>query len=60
MNYLQDGLNNFESDENLILFFYCWAQRHAYYENLAKYLCVRNATTSLLLCFTEAVVVPDT
>lgn len=38
MNYLQEGLNNFESNENLILFFYFWAQRHAYYENLAKYL----------------------
>lgn len=37
MNYLQEGLNNFESNENLILFFYCWAQRRVCYENLAKY-----------------------
>lgn len=38
MNYLQVGLNSFESNENLILFFYFWAQRHACSENLAKYL----------------------
>ncbi len=39
MNYLQEGLNNFESNENLILFFYCWAQRHVCYENTSVLLC---------------------
>jgi len=38
MIFFQEGLNNFESDENGILLFYCWAQRHSCYENMAKYL----------------------